>query len=90
MKICLNDYPQFNVGTVHINVVEMTNNKHWLYHSFILYTGSYMFRQWPAVIRELLGSFRVTLNANRIGGVSYNVWLRGLCAGVSWFLSAAL
>jgi hypothetical protein len=23
---------------------------------------------------------------NRIGGISYNVWLRGLCAGVSWFL----
>jgi hypothetical protein len=26
-------------------LVEMTNNMHWLYHSFILYTGSYMFRQ---------------------------------------------
>jgi hypothetical protein len=20
-----------------------------------------------------------------MGGISYNVWLRGLCAGVSWF-----
>jgi hypothetical protein len=26
-----------------------------LYHSFIQYTGSYMFRQWSAIIRELLG-----------------------------------
>jgi hypothetical protein len=25
-------------------VVEMTNNMHWLYHSFILYTDSYMFQ----------------------------------------------
>jgi hypothetical protein len=28
-----------------VDVVEMTNNMHWLYHSFTLYTGSYMFRQ---------------------------------------------
>jgi hypothetical protein len=28
-----------------IYVVEITNTMHWLYHSFILYTGSYMFRQ---------------------------------------------
>jgi hypothetical protein len=26
-----------------------------LYHSFIQYTGSYMFRQWSVIIRELLG-----------------------------------
>jgi hypothetical protein len=26
-------------------VLEETNNMHWLYQSFILYTGSYMFRQ---------------------------------------------
>jgi hypothetical protein len=25
------------------------------YHSFIQYTGSYMFRQWSSIIRELLG-----------------------------------
>jgi putative effector of murein hydrolase LrgA (UPF0299 family) len=28
-----------------LEVVEMTNNMHWLYQPFILYTGSYMFRQ---------------------------------------------
>jgi hypothetical protein len=28
-----------------LHVVEMTNNMHGLYHSFILSTGSYMFRQ---------------------------------------------
>jgi hypothetical protein len=65
--------------------VEMTNNMHWLYKYFILYTGSYMFRQQAAIIRELLKSFWVTWNTNRMGGISYNVWLRGLCAGVSWF-----
>jgi hypothetical protein len=26
-------------------LVEIPNNVHWLYHSFILYTGSYMLRQ---------------------------------------------
>jgi hypothetical protein len=26
-----------------------------MHHSFIHYTGSYMFRQWSAIIRELLG-----------------------------------
>jgi hypothetical protein len=29
---------------LYVYVVEMTNNMHWLYHSFILYTGYYMFR----------------------------------------------
>jgi hypothetical protein len=28
-----------------VDTVEMTNNMHWLYHSFNPYTGSYMFRQ---------------------------------------------
>jgi hypothetical protein len=28
-----------------LDVVEMTKNMHWFNHSFILYTGSYMFRQ---------------------------------------------
>jgi hypothetical protein len=28
-----------------IRLLEETNNMHWLYHSFILRTGSYMFRQ---------------------------------------------
>jgi putative effector of murein hydrolase LrgA (UPF0299 family) len=28
-----------------LDVVEMTNNMHSLYHSFIPYTDSYMFRQ---------------------------------------------
>jgi hypothetical protein len=28
-----------------LDVVEMTNNIHWLYHSFTLYSGYYMFRQ---------------------------------------------
>jgi hypothetical protein len=37
-----------------------------------------MFRQQPAIIRELLRSFWVTWNTNRMGGISYNVWLRGL------------
>ena len=59
-----------------------------LYHSFIQYTGSYMFRQWSAIIRELLGFVWVTWNADRIGGISYNVrivvCLCGLCAGVLW------
>jgi hypothetical protein len=34
---------------------------HWLYHSFILHTGSYMIRQQPAIIRELIRSSWVTL-----------------------------
>jgi hypothetical protein len=34
---------------------------------------------------ELLGSVWVTWNTDQIGGISYYVWLRGLCAGVSWF-----
>jgi hypothetical protein len=55
-----------------------------LYHSFIQYTESYMFRQWSAIIRELLGFIWVTLNADRIGGISYNACLCGLCAGVLW------
>jgi hypothetical protein len=33
---------------------------------------------------EILRSFRVTWYTNRVGGISYNVWLRGLCAGLSW------
>jgi hypothetical protein len=37
------------------------------------------------IIRELLRSFWVTWNTNRKVGISYNVWLCGLCAGVSWF-----
>jgi hypothetical protein len=28
---------------------------------------------------------RTRLNTNRMGGISRNVWLRDLCAGVSWF-----
>jgi hypothetical protein len=42
-------------------------------------------RQQPAIIRKLLRSFWVTWNTNRLGGTADNVWLRGLCAGVSWF-----
>jgi hypothetical protein len=38
-----------------------------------------------AIIRELHGSVWVTWNTYRIGSVSYNVWLRGLCVGVLWF-----
>jgi hypothetical protein len=72
-----------------LDVVEMTNTMHWLYHSFIPYTGSYMLRQLPAIIRELLSSFWVTWNTHRMGGISYNVWLRGLCAGVSVVLLSA-
>jgi hypothetical protein len=59
--------------------------KVYIYHSFIQYTGSYMFRQQSAIIRELLGSAWVTSNADQVGGILYNVWLRGLCAGVLWF-----
>jgi hypothetical protein len=44
-----------------------------------------MFQQQSAIIRELLGPIWVTLNTDWIGGLSYNVWLCGLCAGVSWF-----
>jgi hypothetical protein len=44
-----------------------------------------MFRQRSAIIRELLGSVWVTWNADQIGGISYNVCLCGLCAGVLWF-----
>jgi hypothetical protein len=61
-----------------LDVAEMTNNMHWLYHSFILYTASYMFCKWPAFIRELLRSFWVTLNTNRMCGISYNVLLHDL------------
>jgi hypothetical protein len=64
----------------YITLIEMTNNTHWLYHSFILYTGYHMFRQCPAIIRELLRSFWVTLNTNRMVGILYNVWLCGLRA----------
>jgi hypothetical protein len=66
-------------------VVKTTNACTELYHSFIQYTGSYMFRQWSAVIRELLRFVWDTWNAGRMGGISYNVWLRDLCAGVLWF-----
>jgi hypothetical protein len=38
-----------------------------------------------ACSRELIRSFWFTLNANWMGGISYNVWLRDLCAGLSWF-----
>jgi hypothetical protein len=31
---------------------------------------------------EILGSVWVTWNSNRISGISYNIWLRGLCAGL--------
>jgi hypothetical protein len=34
---------------------------------------------------SFLGPSELLENTNRIGGISYNVWLRGLCAGVSWF-----
>jgi hypothetical protein len=44
-----------------------------------------MLRQQCAIIRELLGSVWVTWNAKQIGGISYNVCLCGLCAGVLWF-----
>jgi hypothetical protein len=46
-----------------------------------------MFRQQSAIIRELLESVWVTWNAEQIGGISYNVSLCGLCAGVLWFRS---
>jgi hypothetical protein len=67
-----------------LDLVKTTNTCTWLYHSFIQYTGCYMFRQWSAIIRELLGSVLVTWNAVRIGGISSNVCLYGLCAGVLW------
>jgi hypothetical protein len=35
---------QMNMDIV-VDVREMTSNVHWLYHSFIPYTGCYMFRQ---------------------------------------------
>jgi hypothetical protein len=53
-----------------------------LYHFFIQYTGSYMFRQQSAIIRELLRSVWVTWNAEQISGISYKVCLCGLCGSV--------
>jgi hypothetical protein len=72
---------QVNVHTVHYQT-------YWkratictdLYHSFIRCIGSYMFRQHPAMIRELLRSFWGTWNTNRMSGIAYNVWLLDLCA----------
>jgi hypothetical protein len=63
-----------------MDVAKTINTYTELYHSFIQYTGSYIFRQWTAIIRELLGFVWVTWNADRIGGISYNVCLCGLCA----------
>jgi hypothetical protein len=63
-----------------LRVAKTTNTCTELYQSFILYTGSYMFRQRSAIIREILGFVWVTWNADRIGGISYNVYLCGLCA----------
>jgi hypothetical protein len=58
---------------------------HWSYHSFILCAVSYMFRQYPAIIRDLIRSTWVTWNTNQVGGISYNVWLRDISA-YCWFL----
>jgi hypothetical protein len=38
-----------------LDVAKTTNTSNELYHSFIQHTGSYMFRQWSAIIREFLG-----------------------------------
>jgi hypothetical protein len=42
------------------HIAKTTNTCTELYHSFIQYTGSYMFRQWSAIIREILGFVLVT------------------------------
>jgi hypothetical protein len=55
-------------------VVETTNIMHWFYHSFILYTGSYMFRHLSAIIKEHLRFFWVAWNINRMCGISYRVF----------------
>jgi hypothetical protein len=62
-----------------LDVVEMTNNMHWLYHSFIYILVSTCFGS-----SLLLRSFWVTWNTNRMGGISCNLWLRSLCGGMSW------
>jgi hypothetical protein len=36
-------------------IAKITNTCTELYHSFIQYAGTYMFQQWSAIIRELLG-----------------------------------
>jgi hypothetical protein len=61
------------------------NTMHWIIA--LLYSKYRLLhvRQQFAVIRELLGFVWVTWNAEQIGGVSYNVSLCGLCAGVLWF-----
>jgi hypothetical protein len=52
-----------------IRLAKTTNTCTELYHSIIQYTGTHMFRQWSAIIRELLGFVWVTWNADRIGGI---------------------
>jgi hypothetical protein len=42
-------------GKVLMCIAKTTNACTELYQSFIQYTGSYMFWQWSAIIRELLG-----------------------------------
>jgi hypothetical protein len=66
-----------------------TNTCTELHHSFIQYTGSYMFRQWSAIIRELLGFVWVIWNADRIGGISYTVCLCGLCEMICYTVSVS-
>jgi hypothetical protein len=43
------------VNDKYLDTAKTTNTCTELYHSFTRYTGSYMFRQWSAIIRELFG-----------------------------------
>jgi hypothetical protein len=45
VKACNGIALPFNFYRKLLDVVEITNTMHWLYQSFILYTGPYMFRQ---------------------------------------------
>jgi hypothetical protein len=47
---CILRFIKFSVATE-----KTTNTCTEMYHFFIQYTGSYMFRQWRVIIRELLG-----------------------------------
>jgi hypothetical protein len=72
--------PRLMIPTYQITRCCSRNNQH-----YALLCTSYMFRQYSTIIREILGSVWVDWNTDRMGGISCNLQLPGLCAGVSWF-----
>jgi hypothetical protein len=47
-----------------------------------LHDGSYMFRQYSAILRAQLGSFMSYFNVDMVGGKSWNLRYRPMCPRV--------